>query len=86
MVCVIFYNMTVKPTLQRCLYRSSGLLRSVSSFDTDVSGLYICLILEGQAVQEAWDFKMDPIGSRETSIPNHRTLRMNPEYERIYCL
>jgi hypothetical protein len=57
------------------MFPSSGLLRSIGSFRTDVSGLPIDLILKGQA----WHLKMGPTGSPEMSVLKQPTLRINPE-------
>ena len=64
------------------------LLRGVNWFKTDVSGLRICTIFKGQAVEEevfftALPLKKGPIGSPETSVLNNITPRYNPEDGRI---
>ena len=58
---------------------SSGLLGSVRSFDTDVSGLRISPIFKGQASWTARPLKMGPAGGPDKSLWNHLTLRNNPE-------
>ena len=57
------------------MFPSSGLLRSIGSFRTDVSGLPIGLIFKGQA----WHLKMGPTGSPEMSVLKQPTLRINPK-------
>jgi hypothetical protein len=52
-------------------FPSSGILRGVSWFKTDVSWLPISSIFQVQACL----FKMRPIGSPETLILNHLTSR-----------
>jgi hypothetical protein len=69
---------------------SSGLLRGVMWFETDVSGLPICPILKGQGVQEeawaAWPMKMGSLGCPATSVSNDLMPRSNTEDGRIqYC-
>ena len=59
---------------------SSGLLRGVSWFKTDVLRLTICPIFEGQTVQEeVGPLKMGRLGSPEKSVLNPLTPRNNPE-------
>jgi hypothetical protein len=66
---------------------SSGLLRDVRWFETDVSGLRIGSILNVQAIQEdTWLSKVGLLGSPETSVLNHLTSRSNSEYGRIQRL
>ena len=55
---------------------SSGLLRGVSWFKTDVSGLHIELIFKGQTVST---LRMGSIGGPETSVLNQLRQRNNPE-------
>ena len=61
---------------------SSGLLRSVMWFDTDLSGPHIGPIFMGFADHDR-PFKMGHINSTETSVSNHLTLPYNPEDERL---
>ena len=63
---------------------SSQLLRDVSWFKADVSGLPIGPIFKGHAVQEeAWPLMMRTIGRLETSVLNRFTPRNNSEDGRI---
>jgi hypothetical protein len=64
---------------------SSGMLRSVNWFRADVSGLRIRPIFKGHDSSNwtSWPFKMEPIGSPETSVRNQPTLRNIPEDDRI---
>jgi hypothetical protein len=55
---------------------SSGLLRGVSWFKTDVSGLHIDLIFKCQTVST---LRMGSIGGPETSVLNQLTQHSNPE-------
>ena len=50
---------------------SSGLLRGVGWFETEVSGLPVGRI--------AWPSRMGPVGSSETSVLDHPTPRNNPQ-------
>ena len=65
------------------MFPSSGLLRRVGRFRTDVSGLPIGPNFKGQAVQEASPLKTGRIGSPETSFVNQPTIPNNPEDGRI---
>jgi hypothetical protein len=65
---------------------SSGMLWSVGWFRTDVSGLRIGPIAQGQGGQEesiSLPLKMGPIRSPETSVRNQPTLPNIPEDDRI---
>ena len=64
------------------IFPSSGLLRGIRWFQTDVSGLPVRRFFSGQAV--LGPLKMGPIYNFETSVSNHLTLRNNPEDGRIY--
>ena len=61
---------------------SSGLLFGVRWLETDVLGLPTGHIFKDEAWR-AWPLKRGPIGSPETSISNHLTLRNNAEDGRI---
>lgn len=51
-------DLRLPPWLKR-IFRSSGLLRGVIGFETEVSGLPICPIFHGQALQKAsWKFDL----------------------------
>jgi hypothetical protein len=66
---------------------TSGLLRGVRWFGTDVSGAPICPALKSQAVQvDVWTpktLKMGKMFGLEMSVSNHVTQRNNPEERRI---
>ena len=64
---------------QRRITPSSGLLRSVRWFETEVSELPIGLIFK-----ESWPLNMEQVGSTETSVLNHLKSRNNPEDGRIH--
>jgi hypothetical protein len=61
---------------------SFGLLRSLSRFTINVSGLPIGFVFKCQFFQHL-RLKMEEIGSPETSVLNKLELRSNPEDERI---
>ena len=66
---------------------SSRLLRDVRRFETDVSGLPICPIFNGQAdlpSWTAWHLNIGLIRSPETSVSNLLTPRNNPEDGRLH--
>jgi hypothetical protein len=63
------------------IFPSSGLLRGVRWFETDVLGLPIGSIFKIQAVHV---LKTRSTGSPETSVLNHLTQRNNPEDGRIH--
>ena len=60
------------PLLLNWILPSSGLLRGVSWFKSDVPGLPIGPIFTCQAVWTDWLLKMGPIGSPETSVASSR--------------
>jgi hypothetical protein len=53
-------------------------------FETVVSGLPLCPLFKGQAVQEEIPLEMGQIGCPETSVSNRLSPRNNPEDGRIY--
>ena len=59
---------------------SSGLLRSVGWFRTDVSGLSV----PSSRVSDTWPWKMGPICGPATSVLDQPTLRNDPEDGQIH--
>jgi hypothetical protein len=64
---------------------SSGWLRGLRWFETDVSGLPTGLVFTDNVVQAAWSLKTEGINSPVTSVSSHLTPCNNPEDRRIQC-